>query len=279
MSMYPSLEELKVDKIARGVAKGNDLPKDLSLLYPTLNEYMGLEFTQDVLAANMPEYLGVAYPDTRTVSTVHEKYGTLVTPPGTASQLSPLSHGVRELVLCKDAEGKIGVRVKDINKGVFVSLVTKGSPAAIAGLKFGDQILQINGKYVAGMSLDSVHSLLKRCPSNGIEMIVRDRPYERTIKLYKDSANRVGFQFKDGEITAVVKDSSAARNGLLINHQLLEVNGQNVVGLKDSAITEIVNESGDSITITIMPSFVYKHIIKSLASNLVSKLMDHSVPV
>ena len=30
-----------------------------------------------------------------------------------------------------------------------------------------------------------------------------------------------------------VKDSSAARNGLLINHQLVEVNGQNVVGLKD----------------------------------------------
>lgn len=54
------------------IFQGNDLPKDLSLLYPTLNEYMGLEFTQDVLAANMPEYLGVAYPDT--VSKIHKLY-------------------------------------------------------------------------------------------------------------------------------------------------------------------------------------------------------------
>jgi len=29
-----------------------------------------------------------------------------------------------------------------------------------------------------------------------------------------------------------VKDSSAARNGLLIDHHMVEVNGQNVVGMK-----------------------------------------------
>lgn len=29
----------------------------LSAKYPSLNEYMGLELTRDVIAANMPEYL------------------------------------------------------------------------------------------------------------------------------------------------------------------------------------------------------------------------------
>ena len=38
--------------------------------------------------------------------------------------------------------------------------------------------------------------------------------------------------FKENKITALVKDSSAARNGVLIDHHLVEVNGQNVVGLK-----------------------------------------------
>ena len=33
-----------------------------------------------------------------------------------------------------------------MDKGVFVGLVTKGSPSAMGGLRFGDQILQINGK-------------------------------------------------------------------------------------------------------------------------------------
>ena len=50
--------------------------------------------------------------------------------------------------------------------------------------------------------------------------------------MQKDSAGHIGFVFKQGKITAIVKDSSAARNGVLTEHQLVEVNGQNVVGLK-----------------------------------------------
>ena len=58
------------------------------------------------------------------------------------------------------------------------------------------------------------------------------RPFERTITLQKNSMNQVGFIFKDGKITSIVKDSSAARNGLLTDHQLCEINGQCVIGLK-----------------------------------------------
>ena len=49
------------------------------------------------------------------------------------------------------------------------------------------------------------------------------RPFERTLTLHKDSTGHVGFQFSSGKITAIVVDSSAARNGLLIEHNLLEV--------------------------------------------------------
>ena len=55
-----------------------------------------------------------------------------------------------QVVLCKDADGKVGIRVKAVNKGVFVCLVARNSPAAMGGLRFGDQILQINGNNVAG---------------------------------------------------------------------------------------------------------------------------------
>lgn len=50
--------------------------------------------------------------------------------------------------------------------------------------------------------------------------------------MQKDSSNHVGFAFNNGEIKQIVKDSSAARNGILIDHYLTEVNGQNVIGLK-----------------------------------------------
>lgn len=80
--------------------------------------------------------------------------------------------------------------------------------------------------------------------------------------MHKDSANTIGFQFKNSKITSIVKDSSAARNGVLINHQLLEVDGQNVIGLKDKEITKIIDKAAQNVTITIIPTYLYEHMVK-----------------
>lgn len=55
-------------------------------------------------------------------------------------QKAHVTNGVRELILCKGSDKKVGLRVKDINAGIFVSIVVKDSPAAMAGLRFGDQV-------------------------------------------------------------------------------------------------------------------------------------------
>lgn len=130
-------------------------------------------------------------------------------------------------------------------------------------LRFGDQILQINGTVVAGFSMEAIHKLLKKSPKNNISIVVRDRPFERTVTMHKDSHGNVGFQFNNGKIASIVKDSSAARNGLLIDHQLLEVNGQNVVGMKDKEIRSIFSSEREQIvTVTIIPSFIFDHMMK-----------------
>lgn len=274
MSLYPSLEDMQVDKILQsqnaavanaaaaqqqqlgypqgpppaysanpysqlsallpggdsvGSYDADNSKKAAGFAYPDLGDYMGLELSQEMIAANMPEYL-------------HRNAGQLEASPMTSvnnvNMVAPISgdsvglrrgqvtNGIRELVLCKGSDKKVGLRAQAINKGVFVCLVVKNSPAAMAGLRFGDQILQVNGTLVAGFSVDDVHKLLKKSDKNNISLVVRDRPFERAITLHKDSAGSVGFQFNDGEITAIVKDSSAARNGLLIDHQILEVNGR-----------------------------------------------------
>lgn len=87
------------------------------------------------------------------------------------------------------------------------------------------------------------------------------RPFERTITLHKDSLGHVGFQFKDGKIVGLVKDSSAARNGVLTDHQLLEVNTINVVGMRDKDISKVIEESPSIVNITIIPCYIYKHMI------------------
>jgi len=61
------------------------------------------------------------------------------------------------------------------NNGIFVSVVIQDSPAAKAGLRFGDQILQINEVFVAGMSVDKVNKIFRECSINNISVIVRDR--------------------------------------------------------------------------------------------------------
>uniref|UniRef100_A0A673KDU1 Syntenin-1-like n=1 Tax=Sinocyclocheilus rhinocerous TaxID=307959 RepID=A0A673KDU1_9TELE len=115
--------------------------------------------------------------------------------------------------------------------------------------------------------------------------ILCSRPFQRTVTMHKDSSGHVGFIFKSGRITSLVKDGSAARNGLLTDHFICEINGQNVIGLKtqdhkqnseicdvkyfvfclqDTQIKDILTTSPTAMTITIMPKFIYEHMIKNL---------------
>lgn len=71
--------------------------------------------------------------------------------------------------------------------------------------------VQINGEIVAGYSSDKATKVIKKAPADKISLAIRDRPFERTITMQKDSGNHVGFSFNDGKIKAIIKDSSAAR--------------------------------------------------------------------
>ncbi|CAG5012705.1 unnamed protein product [Parnassius apollo] len=233
-------------------------------VYPPLADYMGLELSQDTIALNMPEYQIQTVQPRGTVN-------TLVAPlssQSTSLAKATVTQAIRQVVLCKDRDGKCGLRLHSVNNGVFVCYITNGSPAALAGLRFGDQILEINNVPLAGMTMDQCHAILKKAPANGITMAVRDRPFERTITLHKDSLGHVGFQFKDGNIVGLVKDSSAARNGLLTDHQLLEINTINVVGMKDKEISRVIDASPSVVNITIIPHYIYKHMISKMSTSL-----------
>jgi len=284
-NVYPLLEDLNVDQyvktqiaaeITSAAAAGGEAGALVALsgssLYSGLGleelmQYAGLDVSQTALVAHMPhEVLSQMKP-----------IACITSPKDAGMAAAAIKQGIRELVLAKDAAGKLGVVMRAHDKGVFVAFVWRDSPAAHAGLRFGDQVLQVNGQSVAGWSSDKVMDFLKKAEPRRISIVVRDRPYERTVTVVKDSMNHIGFIFKDGEITALVKDSSAARNGMLINHQLVEVNGQNVVGLKDADVVKIIADAPVSVTLTIMPTFIFKHLIKSIGSGL-KKHMDRSMP-
>ncbi|XP_053664548.1 syntenin-1-like [Anopheles marshallii] len=322
MSLYPSLEDMMVDKmvqsqntaIATAVAqqqqqyqpnppsapaavdgyglypsfeksteKPSNPPTGGALMYPDLYEYMGLELSKEMIQANLPQYMphasnAIVSQQSAVAIVNNANMVAPVTGHFTGLQRGQVTNGIRELIMCKGADKKVGLRVQAINKGIFVSVVVKNSPAALAGLRFGDQILQINGTLVASFSNDDVHKLLKKSDKNNISVVVRDRPFERAITLHKDSSGSFGFQFNNGTITAIVKDSSAARNGLLVDQQLLEVNGQNVIAMKDKEIGQLISASEQVITLTIVPKMIYDVMIKKLSTSWLRGKMDHSVP-
>ncbi|XP_019383235.1 PREDICTED: syntenin-1 isoform X1 [Gavialis gangeticus] len=297
MSLYPSLEDLKVDKViqAQTAFSSNPanpailseasapIPQDASLyprLYPELSQYMGLSLNEEEMQRNLQV---TAAPQSQGQQLVTRPSAVnYMVAPVTGNDVgllrAEIKQGLREVILCKDQDGKIGLRLKSVDNGIFVQLVQANSPASLAGLRFGDQILQISGENCAGWSSDKAHKVLKQASGERIPMIVRDRPFERIIVMHKDSTGHVGFIFKNGKITSIVKDSSAARNGLLTEHNICEINGQNVIGLKDPQVADILATAGNVVTITVMPSHIYEYIIKRMASNIMKSLMDHSIP-
>ena len=60
-------------------------------------------------------------------------------------------------------------------QGIFVAHVTKDSPAALGGIRFGDQILQIDNETVAGYGTDKVMKILKKSDPQRVEFAIRDR--------------------------------------------------------------------------------------------------------
>ena len=60
-------------------------------------------------------------------------------------------------------------------QGIFVQLVQANTPASLVGLRFGDQILQIDGRDCAGWSTDKAHQVVKKASAEKIVIVVRDR--------------------------------------------------------------------------------------------------------
>ncbi|GFO41515.1 syntenin-1 [Plakobranchus ocellatus] len=305
MSLYPTLEDMRVDQLRTAQVNHEHVitnntnpplqyphpssnqppaysgPQAASVgggsLYPTLSDYMGLQITPQ-----MVQEMQIVPSQGMQVGIRETPSGQKQVAPITGNSLglarAEIKSGIREVVVCKNQDGKIGLRIRHVNNGLFVAFVQTGLPAAMAGLRFGDQILQINGQTVAGWDNDKAHKFLQKADGARIEMAVRDRPFERTVTMQKDSNGYIGFVFKDGRIKSLVKDSSAARNGLLTDHQLIEIGGQNCVGLKDKEIGEIIDSCGRTVTVTVMPCVIYDHVVKCMGTSLMKKLMDHSIP-
>lgn len=290
MAAYPSLEDLHVDQLAHAQVQMAGAQAFPQPGMPMIGLYAGLGLEElmsdyggfDISTVALQKYMSrdLALQVTSGKNADGQSYEPLlaVTPANDVhGARAEIKQGVRQVILAKEPAGKFGLAVQAADKGVFVAFVYKESPAAKAGVRLGDQILMINGVSVAGWSSDKAFKALKQA-GDSVSLAVRDRPFCRTLTVQKDQHNQVGFVLLKGEITALVKDSSAARNGMLINHTLMEINGQNVAGLKDDDTIKILQAVPRSVTLTIMPTCIFEHLIKSIGSKRLKECMDRAIP-
>uniref|UniRef100_A0A8C6BHP4 PDZ domain-containing protein n=1 Tax=Monodon monoceros TaxID=40151 RepID=A0A8C6BHP4_MONMO len=177
MSLYPSLEDLKVDKQAQTAFSANPanpailseasapISQDGNLypkLYPELSQYMDLSLNEEEIRANMAMVPGAP------------SQGQLVARASSMNYMVVPVTG-NDTAIRRDQDGKIGLRLKSIDNGIFVQLVQANSPSSLVGLRFGDQVLQINGENCAGWSSSRAHKVLKQAFGEKITMTIRDR--------------------------------------------------------------------------------------------------------
>lgn len=89
---------------------------DLAMVYPSLmDEYMGLRLeppTGPLAVRPTPNQQQVSIPS----SAGYTQMIAPVTGNDVGIRRANVTHGVREVICCKDEKGKVGIRLKDVNK-------------------------------------------------------------------------------------------------------------------------------------------------------------------
>jgi len=76
----------------------------------------------------------------------------------------------------------IGVELKDGDRGLLVVGVIEGGPAAHAGVDVGDEILEVDGRSIEGLSLDEGASELQGAEGTALEIVI-DGPQDGRRRL------------------------------------------------------------------------------------------------
>ncbi|KAM7532463.1 hypothetical protein Aperf_G00000012628 [Anoplocephala perfoliata] len=285
MSLYPGLETLTVEKensVQEIPSKADEAATSGSSqgasTYDALaNDYLGIDLNK----VSYDEFGNPCYCDSADSNAV-VPIGDIIPAPRTDGIVlkDPVQFSlqVREISVRKNAKGFLGLQLRNQDVGIFITYVEDSSPAAEAGLHFGDQVLKVNGKCVAGMKDREVKNFIRKTCGSTVTFVIRDRPLERVIILTKDSQGSIGLQLKKGSIMAVTKDSSAERNGVLVKSHLCEVNGINVLGMSDESIHDIIRMSDTTVKVTVIPDFYYVNLSKRLGRREL-RSMDHSLPM
>ncbi|CAI2737678.1 unnamed protein product [Dicrocoelium dendriticum] len=141
---------------------------------------------------------------------------------------------MREVTLTRKEPGqKFGIRIDNFGHGVYLTTVLRGSPAALAGLKVGDELIRLNGLPVSHLSATTVMILIRSSPSC-LRITFKPRVLlarVREVSVQK-SDGRIGIRIKQRSeslfVDVVLPKSPASFAGMKEGDELLMINNRNM---------------------------------------------------
>lgn len=278
-NFYPSLESFLIDEVVSGRQDINEVKS--TYLSDTKNNkeshsnpYIDLKKQLDDMTLAQNDYTEIRQYENKIISNPNYLINK-------SNNITNMEHhdGLRNLILIKDTTDlTLGIGIVNIDTAYYVSFIKHNSPASRSQIRFGDQLIRINSLELAGISGKQVIKYINSLPNNQpISIIVRDRPLLNIFHLMKDNQNQLGVIIKNGYITKLIQNSSASRNGVPINHRIIEINGQNIIGLSNNDIIQIIKDAPTDVSISIMRTKIYEQLIKGVKSKLIKNEMDHSI--
>ncbi|VEL31446.1 unnamed protein product [Protopolystoma xenopodis] len=173
MPLYPTLEDLKVTELLTHQNLSDALASGCNVadFRPNYGSFMGLDLT----AFSYDSEGGLVVTESNSSS-----LGIVCAPVSgnalvTKEAITGIKHGLRRVVVTKNHLGKLGIQLRSVDTGVFICFIQRDSSAAKSGLRFGDQVVEINDVYTAGMKEKKAMALIKNSQSPIVSFVVRDR--------------------------------------------------------------------------------------------------------
>ncbi|XP_032427230.1 tax1-binding protein 3 [Xiphophorus hellerii] len=76
------------------------------------------------------------------------------------------------------------------DKGIYVTRITPGGPAEVAGLKMGDKIMQVNGWDMTMVTHDQARKKLTKKREDVVRLLITRKSLEEAVKHSKGSHPR-----------------------------------------------------------------------------------------
>jgi carboxyl-terminal processing protease len=171
---------------------------------------------------------------------------------------------VRVVSIAREDGHSLGIKITDMGGLHLVSGIAPASPAAKAGVRAGEYVIEINGADVVNHPHSEFIELIGAPRAGPLVLTLTKLPpvvasaVTRTVRVAKAPGSSFGMVVEsvvEGVeyhiVSDVVENSPSAAAGVASGDRILGINGQLVAGQTHEAVIGLLRSTGDSVELTL----------------------------